>query len=279
MTRLFLVSARQRIPLDPGATIVLGRGRESDVAIKGRDVSRRHAEVACSAAAEVTVRDMGSTNGTMIGNRRIGSSPSALLIGQRVSFGDAEFVLDAVTAPLPAPSQSEPAADVPSPSPEAPVVEGSWAPTPEPERPTVRRPRRPSPVRPLAPPQTPVEVVQGLVDATRREGRRSPVARGEVPGLTLASFPQLLREAAGVLEIRGDRASGQVAFDHGRFEGATTDTGLQGGSAFAALLAVREGQFVLHVSDGSPEGERALRRVREGRVLTPEAARAAPRPV
>lgn len=62
--------AGARFPLPPRPAIV-GRGPEATVRIADPDVSRAHAEIARSGVV-VTVRDLGSTNGTCLGGRLVG---------------------------------------------------------------------------------------------------------------------------------------------------------------------------------------------------------------
>ena len=63
-----------RHPLTPPG-LVIGRGAEADLRINDPGVSRRHAEFRVTAGAarspEVTVADLGSTNGTLVDGQRI----------------------------------------------------------------------------------------------------------------------------------------------------------------------------------------------------------------
>jgi predicted component of type VI protein secretion system len=75
---------------------VIGRGRESSLALPHPLVSRRHCEI-YEADGQLMVRDLGSLNGTFVGNKRITEAPlpagELLTIGAvtfRAVYGDAE---------------------------------------------------------------------------------------------------------------------------------------------------------------------------------------------
>jgi len=55
---------------------VLGRGTEADIRLPDTGVSRKHADVQL-AGGTVTVEDLGSTNGTLVNGRRVGSQQLA----------------------------------------------------------------------------------------------------------------------------------------------------------------------------------------------------------
>jgi len=67
---------------------VLGRGTDVDIRVEDPGVSRRHCEVIT--APEPMVRDLGSTNGTLVNGQRVGQ---ALLVdGDRLQIGSTELV-------------------------------------------------------------------------------------------------------------------------------------------------------------------------------------------
>src|ERR1035438_4713419 len=76
--------------LKPGKNI-FGRGEGSQFSLEDNLVSEHHCEVNLS-GGEVYVRDLNSTNGTFIGERRI--TESILLPGQQLRIGSFLFVLD-----------------------------------------------------------------------------------------------------------------------------------------------------------------------------------------
>lgn len=71
--------------------LVVGRGSDSDIVLTGPLVSRRHAEFH-ETEAGIVVIDLDSQNGVLVNGVRI-TSPTALLIGDRLTIGDNEFVL------------------------------------------------------------------------------------------------------------------------------------------------------------------------------------------
>lgn len=67
-------------------------GREGDILLQEAGVSRKHAEVVLQ-DGRVTVRDLGSTNGTFIGDTRLGEEEADLTPGQKVRFATTELTL------------------------------------------------------------------------------------------------------------------------------------------------------------------------------------------
>jgi adenylate cyclase len=110
----------QTVDLPEGRAFVVGRAVTSDLPIYDPTVSRRHAEVTLSNGG-VSVRDLGSSNGTYINGTQITHSTAS--DGDVVTFGKVAFKLRQVTPPVP-----QPAARVAEPSgfgfkpPEATIV-------------------------------------------------------------------------------------------------------------------------------------------------------------
>jgi hypothetical protein len=77
-------------PLRQGATTI-GRGDECDLVVPARQISRRHAELRWTGKG-FRLRDLGSTNGTFVGQRRI-DAPTDVAFGDRIAFGPVEAVL------------------------------------------------------------------------------------------------------------------------------------------------------------------------------------------
>jgi pSer/pThr/pTyr-binding forkhead associated (FHA) protein len=71
--------------------LVIGRGSDADIVLSGPLVSRRHAEFH-ETEAGIVVIDLDSENGVFVNDVRI-TRPAALLIGDRLSIGESEFVL------------------------------------------------------------------------------------------------------------------------------------------------------------------------------------------
>jgi hypothetical protein len=73
--------------------LVIGRSAEADLRINDPGISRRHAEIRVGGRErpEVTVVDLGSTNGTMVDGSRV--RESRLRDGQRVRVGNTDIVV------------------------------------------------------------------------------------------------------------------------------------------------------------------------------------------
>lgn len=78
-----------RFELPEGMTTV-GRSSSCDFVIRNETVSRQHAEIHIQGKT-ATVRDLGSSNGTLVNGLRINSSP--LLVGQHLQFGQVGFLV------------------------------------------------------------------------------------------------------------------------------------------------------------------------------------------
>lgn len=82
--------------LQPGVSLVLGRAPASDLPVFDPTISRRHAEVRADGGV-VTVRDLGSSNGTFFNGERVeaaAAGPADLL-----SFGKVAFRVEPIVAP------------------------------------------------------------------------------------------------------------------------------------------------------------------------------------
>jgi hypothetical protein len=81
--------ARRELP-PPEATVIVGRGDEAGWVILDEDLSRQHAEIRRGWDG-VTIRDLESKNGTLVGGVRIASA-TALADGDRIELGNSELV-------------------------------------------------------------------------------------------------------------------------------------------------------------------------------------------
>ncbi|MEI9939834.1 MAG: FHA domain-containing protein [Pseudomonadota bacterium] len=77
--------------------LLVGRGSEADIVLSGALVSRRHAEFHETEAGLVVI-DLGSRNGVFVNDVQI-TSPTALLIGDKLTIGENEFVLTEALTP------------------------------------------------------------------------------------------------------------------------------------------------------------------------------------
>jgi len=112
--KLLSTSGEQSIELAPGRTLVVGRAVTSDVPIYDPTISRRHAEIAL-AGTGVRVKDLGSSNGTLLNGARITEADAGA--NDVITFGKVAFRVVAITQP------SRPSA----PAPEAGQTSGSRA--------------------------------------------------------------------------------------------------------------------------------------------------------
>ncbi len=88
--RLVSADGNLTFELRPGLTLVLGRALSCDLPVLDPTISRKHAELAVSADS-VTVRDLGSSNGTWF--QGIRATDARLTAGDRVVFGKVSFEL------------------------------------------------------------------------------------------------------------------------------------------------------------------------------------------
>jgi pSer/pThr/pTyr-binding forkhead associated (FHA) protein len=83
----------QRVAIDRDA-IVIGRSRQSDLRLDVEGVSRQHARVVRSAAAAVSLVDLGAKNGTFLNGDRV--DIAALHHGDRIQIGPVVLVFSLV---------------------------------------------------------------------------------------------------------------------------------------------------------------------------------------
>ena len=85
----YLVWGADEILLPPGEHVI-GRSQEAAVVIHHPKISRAHARVSVTAQG-ATIEDLGSTNGTFVGGRRV-EGPVVLTDGDQISLGPVELV-------------------------------------------------------------------------------------------------------------------------------------------------------------------------------------------
>lgn len=82
---LMLILSDRVIPLTAGEHVV-GRTPECGIQIVAPSVSRRHARIVVTSEGGATIEDLGSTNGTFVGDERI-TAPTALSDGDHLRIG------------------------------------------------------------------------------------------------------------------------------------------------------------------------------------------------
>jgi hypothetical protein len=93
-----------QIPLALGQVVLGRKPGDADagdgprgVRVSGNTISRRHAEITCiyddQGDPVVTVRDLGSMNGTFVNSRRIGDEPAELAPDDEVALGEVRYRL------------------------------------------------------------------------------------------------------------------------------------------------------------------------------------------
>jgi DNA-binding winged helix-turn-helix (wHTH) protein len=92
----WLVRGRRRIPLEPGETII-GRDPGAPVFLDDRNVSRRHARILVTEDT-ATIQDLGSKNGTFLGEERLGVAVP-LSDGDRLKIGSVTMTVRVFAVP------------------------------------------------------------------------------------------------------------------------------------------------------------------------------------
>jgi adenylate cyclase len=110
-------SGEHSVEIAPSQTIVVGRAVTTDLPVYDPTVSRRHAEL-IHAGDGLTVRDLGSSNGTFVNGSRISESHAS--DGDVVTFGKVAFNLTEVADATPPPHAEAFAA--PQSAPEATII-------------------------------------------------------------------------------------------------------------------------------------------------------------
>ncbi|MFJ9035467.1 FHA domain-containing protein [Streptomyces sp. NPDC102406] len=92
-----------------GGRIRVGRSADADVPLDDPDVSRLHCAVTLAADGQVSVKDLGSTNGTTVDGRPLGDRPVRLSSGALLRLGESALrVAVAGDAARPAPVRTAP---------------------------------------------------------------------------------------------------------------------------------------------------------------------------
>jgi len=75
-----------------GEEFLLGRGRDCDLRLRDANISRHHCMIRMR-RDEVTLMDLGSSNGTFVNGNRV-VSQTALKSGDEISLGEFRFYFD-----------------------------------------------------------------------------------------------------------------------------------------------------------------------------------------
>lgn len=86
-----------------GGQARIGRSADADVPLDDPDVSRLHCEVAVGADGQITVVDLGSTNGTTLSGHPVGPRPQTFAPGALLRIGESALRLDPAHTPTPPP--------------------------------------------------------------------------------------------------------------------------------------------------------------------------------
>ena len=106
----------QEFPLkvSSGGSITLGRGAQCDIVFAGTHLSRTHAEVSINTDGSLTLKDLGSSNGTFVNEKRV--TEAKIYPGDRIRldlysfkvFGPGIQLSQSATAMIPAVSETSP---------------------------------------------------------------------------------------------------------------------------------------------------------------------------
>ncbi|NEA84776.1 FHA domain-containing protein, partial [Streptomyces sp. SID14436] len=100
-TRLHVVAGPDAggVHLLHGGEIRIGRSADADVPLDDPDVSRLHCAVTVGSDGRVAVADLGSTNGTTLDGRPVGSRPVRLTPGALLRIGESGLRLTPAAGP------------------------------------------------------------------------------------------------------------------------------------------------------------------------------------
>src|SRR3954469_5603429 len=96
--RLISPDGTQSFDLKLNAPLIVGRAPTCDLSVADPTISRRHAELVCDDDA-VTLRDLGSSNGTFVNGERV--QTATLEVDDLIAFGKVAFRLEAFVPSTP----------------------------------------------------------------------------------------------------------------------------------------------------------------------------------
>jgi pSer/pThr/pTyr-binding forkhead associated (FHA) protein len=100
---MLFLPPRAPVPLPDDACVAIGRSRSCEVTLASPDASRRHAEIVPVPAGHL-LRDLGSTNGTLVNGERV--EECTLASGDRIEIGNELLTFCHVDATLDPGSQN-----------------------------------------------------------------------------------------------------------------------------------------------------------------------------
>src|SRR3954463_10169211 len=100
---LLSADGQQKFDVRDGAPMLVGRAPTCDVPVFDPTISRRHAELVCD-EENVTLRDLGSSNGTFVNGARV--TEATLAVDDLIAFGKVAFRLESFVPSTPAMSMS-----------------------------------------------------------------------------------------------------------------------------------------------------------------------------
>lgn len=92
-SQAYVVVGDTRYPIPPHG-LRIGRAPDNDVVLPDPNVSRQHVVIWATPRGSF-LRDLGSQNGTFLGDRRVGNGPEVIPRGGRVRVGTTELVVEA----------------------------------------------------------------------------------------------------------------------------------------------------------------------------------------
>ncbi len=163
------------VPVEPGATI----GREGcDITLSDPDVSRRHAAIQI-VRDEVSIEDLGSTNGTFVNGQRI-EERRRLTDGDEIQIGSTVWRLRAPASATRLVDQPSGATRLSQTTSLRPSAEPPTEP-PTPAEPPAAAPEPPAPAEPAAPPPRAPEPVAAEPPASEPAPSRAEPPASEPP--------------------------------------------------------------------------------------------------
>ncbi len=145
-------ATRRDIPLKPGTKMIIGRQPDADIRIPLNEISRHHCELNLN-GSKATIKDLGSSNGTYVNEKRI-EGETALKAGDRITVGPVLFVvqIDGVPANIVDPADEPVKQPAPKPAPPAakPVAAAAPKPAPAPAKPAAAPAAKPAASKPAA---------------------------------------------------------------------------------------------------------------------------------